>query len=322
MEWNAQGQLTRVISSNTETRYQYDALGRRISKATYGRHTTGREQSRSTFVWEGFRLLQETTWQGKRTYLYDAEQPYTPVAGVTGRGEFRKIWYYHTDLTGTVQEVTAADGTLVWAGYQAGFGENRGDISNSGAYFEQPLRMPGQYFDEETGLHYNLFRYYAPECGRFISQDPISIRGGLNLYRYAPNPLRWIDPLGLAGNPATATHITYQGIDAATGKPYVGYASMQGNQTAQDVLKYRYGNDFGRFDGQMPEILYDGYGQAGKDTARGLEQRTFENLGGLDGTANKQNPVGQGNARRSEYLNAADEHLNSKKSSIKTEDGC
>ncbi|MED0323536.1 RHS repeat-associated core domain-containing protein, partial [Escherichia marmotae] len=150
------------------------------------------------FVWEGFRLLQETTWQGKRTYLYDAEQPYTPVAAVTGRGESRKIWYYHTDVTGTVQEVSAADGTLVWAGYQAGFGENRGDISNSGAYFEQPLRLPGQYFDEETGLHYNLFRYYAPECGRFISQDPIGLRGGLNLYAYAPNPLSWIDPFGLS----------------------------------------------------------------------------------------------------------------------------
>ncbi|HGU6362600.1 TPA: hypothetical protein ACNAEZ_004902, partial [Citrobacter farmeri] len=71
-------QLTRVISSNSETRYRYDALGRRISKATYGRHTDQREQRRTTFVWEGFRLLQETTWQGKRTYLYDAEQPYTP----------------------------------------------------------------------------------------------------------------------------------------------------------------------------------------------------------------------------------------------------
>ncbi|GCP98961.1 type IV secretion protein Rhs [Escherichia coli] len=197
LEWNAQGQLTRVISSNSETRYQYDALGRRISKATYGRHTDRGERSRTTFVWEGFRLLQETTWQGKRTYLYDAEQPYTPVAAITGRGESQKIWYYHTDLTGTVQEVTAPDGTLVWAGYQAGFGENRGDISNSGAYFEQPLRLPGQYYDEETGLHYNLFRYYAPECGRFVSQDPISIRGGLNLYRYAPNPLTHIDPLGL-----------------------------------------------------------------------------------------------------------------------------
>ncbi|WP_434058583.1 RHS repeat-associated core domain-containing protein, partial [Escherichia coli] len=198
LEWNAQGQLTRVISSNSETRYRYDALGRRISKATYGRHTDQREQRRTTFVWEGFRLLQETTWQGKRTYLYDAEQPYTPVAAITGRGESQKIWYYHTDLTGTVQEVTAADGRLVWAGYQAGFGENRGDISNSGAYFEQGLRLPGQYYDEETGLHYNLFRYYAPECGRFISQDPIGLLGGLNLYAYAPNPLSWIDPLGLS----------------------------------------------------------------------------------------------------------------------------
>ncbi|WP_185761181.1 RHS repeat-associated core domain-containing protein, partial [Citrobacter farmeri] len=125
-------------------------------------------------------------------------QPYTPVASVTGCGESQKIGYYHTDVTGTVQEVTAADGTLVWAGYQAGFGENRGDISNSGAYFEQPLRLPGQYYDEETGLHYNLFRYYAPECGRFVSQDPIGLAGGLNLYQYAPNPITWFDPLGLA----------------------------------------------------------------------------------------------------------------------------
>ncbi|EIC0790889.1 GIY-YIG nuclease family protein, partial [Salmonella enterica subsp. enterica serovar Livingstone] len=90
------------------------------------------------------------------------------------------------------------DGTLVWAGYIRGFGENAADISNSGAYFHQPLRLPGQYFDDETGLHYNLFRYYAPECGRFVSQDPIGLNGGINLYQYAQNPLSWIDPLGLA----------------------------------------------------------------------------------------------------------------------------
>ncbi|EDV4151824.1 hypothetical protein DU258_25025 [Salmonella enterica subsp. enterica] len=186
------------MSSNTETHYRYDALGRRTSKATYGRHTGHTARSRTDFVWEGFRLLQENMQQqGWRTYLYDTEQPYTPVACVTGRGEGRQVWYYHTDVTGTPQEVTAADGTLVWAGYIRGFGENAADISNSGAYFHQPLRLPGQYFDDETGLHYNLFRYYAPECGRFISQDPIGLAGGLNLYAYAPNPLSWIDPLGL-----------------------------------------------------------------------------------------------------------------------------
>ncbi|QPE00209.1 RHS repeat protein [Salmonella enterica subsp. enterica serovar Typhimurium] len=199
LEWNAQGQLTRVISGNTETHYGYDALGRRTRKATYGRHTGHTARSRTDFVWEGFRLLQENVQQqGWRTYLYDAEQPYTPVASVTGRGESRQVWYYHTDVTGMPQEVTAADGTLVWAGYIRGFGENAADISNSGAYFHQPLRLPGQYFDDETGLHYNLFRYYAPECGRFVSQDPIGLKGGLNLYSYAPNPLSWIDPLGLS----------------------------------------------------------------------------------------------------------------------------
>ncbi|HFY9660582.1 TPA: DUF6531 domain-containing protein, partial [Salmonella enterica] len=116
LEWNAQGQLTRVISGNTETHYGYDALGRRTRKATYGRHTGHTARSRTDFVWEGFRLLQENVQQqGWRTYLYDAEQPYTPVASVTGRGESRQVWYYHTDVTGTPQEVTAADGTLVWA---------------------------------------------------------------------------------------------------------------------------------------------------------------------------------------------------------------
>ncbi|EGV7271096.1 type IV secretion protein Rhs, partial [Salmonella enterica subsp. enterica serovar Typhimurium] len=99
LEWNAQGQLTRVISGNTETHYGYDALGRRTRKATYGRHTGHTARSRTDFVWEGFRLLQENVQQqGWRTYLYDAEQPYTPVASVTGRGESRQVWYYHTDV--------------------------------------------------------------------------------------------------------------------------------------------------------------------------------------------------------------------------------
>ncbi|MEC9574589.1 RHS repeat-associated core domain-containing protein, partial [Escherichia marmotae] len=138
-------------------------------------------------------------------------------------------------VTGTVQEVSAANGTLVWAGYQAGFGENRGDISNSGAYFEQPLRLPGQYYDEETGLHYNLFRYYAPECGRFISQDPISIRGGLNLYRYAPNPISWIDPLGLNknSNDAIGDWVLYDVIDPDAGRAKVGIGK------AEDVMPTR-----------------------------------------------------------------------------------
>ncbi|MDH2433502.1 RHS repeat-associated core domain-containing protein [Pokkaliibacter sp. MBI-7] len=60
-----------------------------------------------------------------------------------------------------------------------------------------PLRFQGQYFDDESGLHYNRHRYYDPHTGRYISQDPIGLLGGLNPYRYAPNPVNWVDPLGL-----------------------------------------------------------------------------------------------------------------------------
>ncbi|MDT0137130.1 RHS repeat-associated core domain-containing protein [Acidovorax sp. PRC11] len=62
---------------------------------------------------------------------------------------------------------------------------------------EQNLRLQGQYLDRETGLHYNTFRYYDPDVGRFISPDPVGLEGGLHLQRYAPNPVSWIDPWGL-----------------------------------------------------------------------------------------------------------------------------
>jgi RHS repeat-associated protein len=63
---------------------------------------------------------------------------------------------------------------------------------------KQPLRLQGQYFDEESGLHYNRYRYYDPGAGCFISQDPIGLLGGQNPYQFAASVLEWIDPLGLA----------------------------------------------------------------------------------------------------------------------------
>ena len=53
----------------------------------------------------------------------------------------------------------------------------------------------------ETGLHYNFFRYYEPDAGRFVNQDPIGLEGGFNFYRFAPNAQEWVDPLGLATRP-------------------------------------------------------------------------------------------------------------------------
>ncbi|PWB29013.1 hypothetical protein DCO48_22460, partial [Pseudomonas sp. SDI] len=61
---------------------------------------------------------------------------------------------------------------------------------------EQNLRLQGQYYDAETYLHYNTFRYYDPGVGRFTTQDPIGLAGGVNLYRYGRNPTGTIDPWG------------------------------------------------------------------------------------------------------------------------------
>ena len=61
----------------------------------------------------------------------------------------------------------------------------------------QPIRFQGQSFDEETGLHYNRFRYFDPDMGMFTTRDPIGLNGGINVFQYAPNPVGWIDTFGL-----------------------------------------------------------------------------------------------------------------------------
>jgi RHS repeat-associated protein len=87
-------------------------------------------------------------------------------------------------------------GLVVWrAGYDP-FGQAVVDPAST---VENNLRLPGQYFDEETGLHYNWHRYYDPSTGRYLTPDPIGLAGGINIYSYVlNNPVNFIDPLGLA----------------------------------------------------------------------------------------------------------------------------
>ena len=86
-------------------------------------------------------------------------------------------------------------GNLLWYGEYTAWGRLKKDervYKNA----HQPFKLQNQYFDEETGLYYNLMRYYEPEAGRFVNQDPIGLLGGENLYQFAPNTQDWIDPLG------------------------------------------------------------------------------------------------------------------------------
>lgn len=106
------------------------------------------------------------------------------------------LYFFHTDPNGTPTGVTDKRGLIILeASYSAWGRENQTKIQEA---FDQPLRFQGQYYDQESGFSYNRHRYYDSNTGRFISQDPIGLKGGDNPYEFAPNAFGWIDPLGLS----------------------------------------------------------------------------------------------------------------------------
>ncbi|MBX8512481.1 RHS domain-containing protein, partial [Pseudomonas cichorii] len=133
-----------------------------------------------------------------RSYIYEPGT-FRPLAMLDGEGPLKATpFYYQLDHLGTPQELTDYSGEILWSAKYRAYGNLAAlDI----AEIDNPLRFQGQYFDAETGLHYNRHRYYNPGTGRFLTPDPIKLAGGLNNYRYVPNPTGWVDPLGLATVP-------------------------------------------------------------------------------------------------------------------------
>ena len=131
------------------------------------------------------------------------------------------VYYFHNDHLGTPQALTDAAGRTVWTAEYEPFGKAAvdEDPDGDGKVVVNNLRFPGQYYDAETGLHYNYHRDYDPATGRYLTPDPIGLAGGLNLYSYVSNnPINWIDPPGLAPYtnnsgvpiPYKPEHIEYQ----------------------------------------------------------------------------------------------------------------
>ena len=127
--------------------------------------------------------------------LWNGQQLKTPQAFAR-----EEIAFYQCDHLGTPQELTDHEGRIAWSAQYKAWGEAKQVISEAGrkAGFRNPIRFQGQYFDDETGLHYNRYRYYDPVSGRFVSTDPIKLEGGFNTHLYASNPIEWTDPLGLS----------------------------------------------------------------------------------------------------------------------------
>jgi RHS repeat-associated protein len=184
LSWDEQNRLRAVEGPDTQpVTMGYDALGRRCHK------TVGDQQT--LFVWDGDALIAESINHKKaREYVY-YPGTFEPFAVIDAD---KQLYYYHNDINGLPQELTCPEGRIVWSARYDALGRLQGLRVDE---VDQPLRMQGQYWDQEIGLCYNRYRYFDPHICSFISQDPIGLAGGENVYAYAPNVWGWVDPLGL-----------------------------------------------------------------------------------------------------------------------------
>src|SRR5690606_37314067 len=167
--------------------YTYDPFDNRLTKTVGGTTTL--------YLHGDEGLLAETDASGQvlRSYGWDPQGLYgaSPLFQRAGGA----YYYYHNDHLGTPWRVTNRAGAVVWsASRYSAYGTA---TVASGAQIEQPWRFAGQYLDAESGLHYNLRRYYDAETGRYTSEDPLRFASASNFYAYAnSSPGNFIDPTG------------------------------------------------------------------------------------------------------------------------------
>jgi RHS repeat-associated protein len=152
------------------------------------------------------RLLSENTGSATRDYVW-AGNTLVAVLDTPAQGG-DTLHYVYTDGLGTPRAITTQDGAEVWdwPAVQNPFGER----AASGNEYTFNLRFPGQYFDQETGLHYNYHRDYEPVTGRYVESDPIGLQGGISAYGYAyQNPFLNSDSSGLLVWTSSATVYEY-----------------------------------------------------------------------------------------------------------------
>ncbi|MEU6764695.1 RHS repeat-associated core domain-containing protein [Streptomyces sp. NPDC046853] len=200
-EWDAEDRLTSVVTPDgTRWRYLYDPLGRRVSKQ---RVTEQGVAEQTDFTWDDMTLCEQTSHAPGApesmtlTWDHDGLCPLaqTERKHLTDEDVDARFYAIVTDLVGTPTELLDEHGDIAWRTRTTLWGTT---VWNRAATAYTPLRFPGQYYDPETGLHYNYFRHYDPETARYLTPDPIGLAGGFAPHNYVPNPFMWIDPLGLS----------------------------------------------------------------------------------------------------------------------------
>jgi RHS repeat-associated protein len=189
--WNALDELDSVKTTRsgvtTVARFGYDGAGRRVRKVV-GSMT-------SNYLWDGDDLLAELDGSGNRVAEYAYYEGIDRPHSVRRGGSGGSMYFYATDFPGNVNALIDASGAIVRQYEYTAFGE---PTSVSGT-LANALKFAAREHDEESGLYYVRARYYDPAIGRFISEDPIGLEGGINTYAYANNsPTNAGDPTGLA----------------------------------------------------------------------------------------------------------------------------
>ena len=173
--------------------YSYDPSGRRLSK------DTGTQKTYYFYNAEGLIAEADAAGQVTRSYGYAPGSTFTTnplwVKATAMGSQTQSYYYYQNDHLGTPMKLLNQSGVVVWSATYDSFGKATIDPAST---VTNNLRFPGQYYDAETGLHYNWFRYYDPGPGRYVTSDPIGLWGGINMYTYVRgNPISYVDPMGL-----------------------------------------------------------------------------------------------------------------------------
>lgn len=231
LTWDNLNRLIRSDHQGQVTEYGYDVFGRRLFKKNQNAQTL------TLFGWDGDLMIWESQQSNNvgedytKHYVYEP-QSFVPLlqTGYTGfiklvetpdyaqfqhedysvykdliwktetrknKAELERVLFYHCDQVGTPQTLSNELGECIWEIKQDTWGTVL-DIKISNNLLEQTnIRFQGQYYDHETGLHYNRYRYYEPFSARYVGKDPIGLFGGLNNSSYVSDPNHWVDPMGL-----------------------------------------------------------------------------------------------------------------------------
>lgn len=221
--YDPRGLLTAVdLPDGTRVEYLYDAFARRLAKKVLrgGVMTTCRH-----YVWDLATLLHEVELgadESSVTYVYLENDHDTPIA----QREADSGWTYLVgDVADSPDALVDGTGHVVGRLERDALGRMRPTADSE---VTTSFRMPGQIEDAETGLHYNRYRYYDPDGGRYITPDPVGFLGGFNLYRYGPNPISWVDPMGWTTTHFAGVTETTPGGTPPGATPFTPQLGMQG----------------------------------------------------------------------------------------------